>query len=331
MNDSPAISNPNLVGNPNLKTQWEGFEIPVLSELYGQTVAVISDYDSALAGRSFPCADGSDYQLTRHEKQQLANNLSPEDFTPSFSLKSPLNFLAACEPTGNFIKLPAFQLEKGDYQALSTLFKKAGGKYQANRNQFHFSTNAAELYDFLLENEISNLQKEFQFFETPAYYAEEAVKLAEIEPDSTILEPSAGQGAILKALAKYHPAHQVDGFELMPQNREILAGCKNFNLLGEDFLTCQQTYDRIIANPPFRKNQDITHIRKMYELLNPGGVLVSFAAPSFLTSSKKTEAEFRDWLNDLKIENVKIIRVPANAFKASGTNIPTVILKIVKK
>ena len=91
-----------------------------------------------------------------------------------------------------------------------------------------------------------------------------------------ILEPSAGRGALIKAINKVLPDKIVDCYEIMELNKTFLNKIPTANLIGSDFLRFNITnlYDKIIANPPFRNNQDIDHIRKMFSCLKEGGNIV---------------------------------------------------------
>jgi 16S rRNA G1207 methylase RsmC len=118
----------------------------------------------------------------------------------------------------------------------------------------------------------------------------------------------------------------------MPVNQTILSKIKNINFRCDDFmypnsLSYINKYDRIIANPPFTNNQDIDHIRQMYDFLKPGGRVVSIASKHWTFSNNKKETEFRDWLDKV---NAEVQDVDAGAFKESGTNISTCIIIINK-
>jgi 16S rRNA G1207 methylase RsmC len=174
-----------------------------------------------------------------------------------------------------------------------------------------------------------NIQKETQFFPTPEKLADRLVEYAEIEIGHSILEPSAGQGAIVKAIVKAHPNHNVDCFELSEINKNVLESLPYAFIIGRDFIKNDPVgpYDRIIANPPFSKNQDIDHIRKMYECLKPGGRIVTIASNHWRYSNNKKETAFREWLEELSVIPED---VPAGEFSESGTKIATCILIIDK-
>jgi hypothetical protein len=118
-------------------------------------------------------------------------------------------------------------------------------------------------------------------------------------------------------------------YELMDINRSILEKTAGVKLIGDDFMKAATVvqYDRIIANPPFTKNQDIDHIRLMYNLLKPGGVIVALSSPSWTFGSQKKQVEFREWTQSV---DAYIEEIPVDTFKESGTGIRTVLIKIKK-
>lgn len=236
--------------------------------------------------------------------------------------------LLKCKVEGNTLMLPPMSdgpLE--NYQEVRTALLKAGAKYK--RNTFVFPNAAQSYIDRLTNGESVNIQKEFQFFATPDALADRLVELAEIDETHFILEPSAGQGAIIKAINRVFPDKEVFCYELNPINQNVLMEMYSTNLIGSDFLANngERSYDRIIANPPFAKNQDIDHITEMYKLLNKGGRVVTIASKHWQYSSNKKEKGFREWLDSV---NAEIIEVEAGEFKDSGTSIASVIIVIDK-
>lgn len=224
---------------------------------------------------------------------------------------------------GNRLELPKNE-QFANYAQVKKCLITAGGKY--NRCGFIFSDDAQAVKDRLIGGEAINDKKKFQFFATPAALAAQIVELANIQPDSRMLEPSAGQGAIAELLRA--KGGELRTVELMPQNIAALdrLGLSPFE---GDFLTMDSLtlghFDRIVANPPFTKNQDIDHIRHMHKLLKPGGKLVSIASKSWTFGSQKKQVAFREWLDEVGATTTEI---PAGAFKESGTQISAVIVEI---
>jgi phospholipid N-methyltransferase len=160
---------------------------------------------------------------------------------------------------------------------------------------------------------------------------------ADIKQGESILEPSAGQGAIIDEIIKLmHDDNNLFYVEQMNTNLSIIykkyGHIKNvFDMhpLNDDFLLLSaKCFDKIIANPPFNKNQDIDHIYKMYECLNPGGRIVTIASKHWLLSSNKKEKAFKEWLYNTVESDVNTI--DAGTFSESGTKIETCLIIIDK-
>lgn len=234
--------------------------------------------------------------------------------------------LQKCKIEGNILFLPS--ISEGalvNYPEVRKALLNAGAKYK--RNTFVFSSDAQPFIDRLCGGESVNIKKEFQFFPTPEDISDWMVELAELNEEDMILEPSAGQGAIVKSIHK-HIDNLVFGFELMPENQNILREIEGFELIGSDFLKEKVGYfTKIIANPPFSKNQDIDHIRKMYDCLATGGVVVTVASKHWQLSSNRKETEFRDWLENLE---ATIYPIESGRFKESGTMVSSCIIVINK-
>ena len=238
--------------------------------------------------------------------------------------------LSKCKIEGNILFLPPISDGAlANYNEVRTALLNAGAKYK--RNTFVFPNDAQPYIDRLMGGDKVNIKQEFQFFGTPAKLADELVSRADVKKNHKILEPSAGQGAIVDAIVREVPSIWVDCCELMDINANILAKHSNVHFICEDFLKMPKQYDgyydRIIANPPFNKNQDIDHIRKMFECLKKGGRLVSIASKSWSFGSQKKQVAFREWLDEVGATTEEIEN---GAFKESGTTVGGFIIVIDK-
>ncbi|QIK58790.1 N-6 DNA methylase [Dysgonomonas sp. HDW5A] len=234
--------------------------------------------------------------------------------------------LKQCYIEDNIIKLPSMQLDRDLYLEVKTALELIGGKWKSGKTQgFVFKEDPTEYLEKLCNGEQINLKKEFQFFATPPAIAERLVDLADIKPEHVILEPSAGQGAIINAIHKVCPDAVVDCFELMDLNRSFLEKLDNINILGNDFLAEKKDklYDLIIANPPFSKNQDIEHVAEMYKCLKDNGRLISIMSNHWRFASGKKEAAFKEFIEE---EGARVYDLEPGDFKESGTNIQACII-----
>jgi hypothetical protein len=248
--------------------------------------------------------------------------------------------LDQCKIKDNVVFLPDVQLDRPLYMEVNKALQGIGGKWNRNKKGFVFTSDPSTLMGRVQQGEKINLKKDFQFFETPDELADQLVELAELDGQGkyledayahTILEPSAGRGAIIKAIKrKLSDGTIVYAHELMENNRKALEDMVNVRLSrNPDFLSNNNMlkFNRIIANPPFTKNQDIDHVKKMYEGLKLGGIMVSVMSNHWRISENKKETQFRQWIEKV---NAEIIDVPAGTFKSSGTSIATCIVKIKK-
>ena len=241
------------------------------------------------------------------------------------------DILKHCTLEANVLKLPKVQFNKKSYAEAKKWIEKAGGSWQGGKVQgFTFPFNAERVFSILHEGKRCDLQQEYQFFETPAEVADWLVMLAGgIHEDDMILEPSAGRGALIKAIHRACPSVMVECYELMPENREFLHALSNVILLGEDFTKDSSvgSYTKIIANPPFSGNQDIEHVRLMYERLEAGGTLAAITSPHWKFASEKKCVDFCQWLEEVRGE---VFEIGAGEFKGSGTSIGMMAVVINK-
>ncbi len=160
------------------------------------------------------------------------------------------------------------------------------------------------------------------FFPTPPAIVKRMIELADIRPGMTVLEPSAGTGAIADAIrqAGVEPICVEINWTLA----EILSK-KGYRTYCQDFLTFYTTIDRIIMNPPFEHGADIEHIRHAYTWLAPGGRLVAIASEGPFFRSDRKSIAFREWLDSVGGTSEKL---PDGSFLPSGTGVVTRIVVI---
>lgn len=143
------------------------------------------------------------------------------------------------------------------------------------------------------------------YFPTPKVTAEHLVEMADIKPGMSVLEPSAGKGNIADAIRENVPDANLKTIEWQGDLSDILR-LKGHEVIGSDFLEHKEQYDRIVMNPPFENLQDIDHVRHAYDLLKPGGKLVSIMSESPFFRSDKKAVAFREWLDSVGGTNEKL-------------------------
>lgn len=185
------------------------------------------------------------------------------------------------------------------------------------------------------ERELQELESEIRgwvgqidgFYPTPEDIARRMVRLSEIGDGHTILEPSAGGGAIADVITDEHPDADLEVIELHYSLADVLER-KGYELIGTDFFEVNgQRWDRIIQNPPFENLADIDHVRHAYDHLAEGGRLVSVMSESPFFRQDRKAREFRSWLFDVDARDVELEQ---GAFAESGTNVKARIVVIDK-
>lgn len=168
-------------------------------------------------------------------------------------------------------------------------------------------------------------------FTTPPAVVQRMIATAGLEPGMTVLEPSAGTGAIAG------PMHalgcNVDCVELSADLARVLDdGCYR-QVIRADFLEYgprdnpagAEYYDRVMMNPPFRGQADIAHVQHAFRFLKAGGLLVAVMSAGVEFRQDKTAEQFRKLVAD---HGGQIERLPADAFEGSGTSVRTVLVTL---
>lgn len=260
-----------------------------------------------------------------------------------------LNVLSFCKIEDAKVQIQG-QLDRSLYVAVNKVLEAAGGKWNRKAKSHVFEGNPVEILEnIILTGEITTKQ-DIDFFPTPDNIIEQMLNLADIKDGDIVLEPSMGDGAIIKRL--------VDKF------KGVIIGVEKDSLLKDAFLSdtafrikisdtlqkywatpdhsrlhhmdflkftnselAPEGFDKVIMNPPFSKQQDIDHVLHAYSLLKEKGVLVSVMSTSFTFRTNKKSVEFKEFLESIKAD---VIALPQGSFKKSGTMVNTVLVVIKK-
>jgi len=170
--------------------------------------------------------------------------------------------------------------------------------------------------------------RQAEFFETPSELAQAMAEFIDPQEGDLVLEPSAGRGALVRAIRAKCPEAELVVCEPLPLHRAELMGlgCK---LWGDDFTTAPEgrTFDHVIMNPPFSRRQDVKHITKALGLLRPGGRLAAIASAGVLYRDDTIGKGFRALIES---HGGTIEKNPEGCFKAAGTGVSTVTIFLTK-
>jgi predicted RNA methylase len=229
---------------------------------------------------------------------------------------------------GNSLKLTCGQLDRKMYVAVNKILEALGGKWNRKTAAHVFPDDPEDrITSVLLTGEVA-VPKDFGFFQTPEPLAKRVIDLAYLTPGMSVLEPSAGTGALAALAAEVVGAENVRCVELLPENCARLEGL-GFKVYQCDFLSFEPfpAFDRVVMNPPFGKQADIDHVTHAHRFLAPGGRLVAIMAAGVLFRDNRKTKAFRDLVgqNDGEIE-----QNPDGSFKPSGTSVSTVTVVMGK-
>jgi hypothetical protein len=229
------------------------------------------------------------------------------------------------------------QLERKLYEAVNKALAAMGGKWSRQDGGHVFDTDPRPRVEGLLETGNITVERD-GFFETPEAVVKRMLELVPLPGYSgIILEPSAGNGAILRVLLK-EPNSRWQYFYAIEKNFDRCANLrrdypdiKKVNVIGGDFLEYYptNTFDRIYMNPPFEEGQEIDHVMYAESLLatDRDSALISVMSEGpFFRGDKKATA-FREWFESVGGDSEAL---PDGAFKESGTGVKTRLIVIRK-
>jgi len=246
----------------------------------------------------------------------ITKKLSPEVLT----------ILKTAKIDGLTLRLTCAKLDRQLYLEVNEALEALGGNWNKKTQGHDFKENPTEkLQNAILTGEVTPPSKN-GYFPTPKPIVRQLIELADIKAGMDVLEPSAGQGAIAEELRSI--GAKVVCCEILPENIEVLKQ-KGYELAAEDFFTFNQndSVDRVVMNPPFEQEADIDHVLHAYDMLKQNGLLVSVMSSGTTFRNDKKAVDFRRFV---EANNGKIVPLPINSFKESGTGVNTVIAVIPK-
>lgn len=254
-----------------------------------------------------------------------------------------LAVLSTLSIDGPFVKIGE-QLDRKLYMQVNKVLEACGGKWERRHQAHLFDGDARERIEQVITlGEVTTAQ-DLGFFRTPEKLARQLVELADVQPGHFVLEPSAGDGAIVAEIIK----HDVGCFAIERDARRREQLIKRFSgpinlqtafativpptIGAEDFMEYDpiEPFDRVVMNPPFLKvglGDHLDHVRHAYSMLCHGGVLVSVLPAGVQFRNDRRHRDFREWAKAWgSIEDL-----PEDSFRASGTGVRTCVFRIKRE
>lgn len=234
--------------------------------------------------------------------------------------------LDRCEVRNAMLFLPG-QLDRTTYAQVNKALVAAGGKWNRSAGAHIFGEDPRDVLEAMIQTgEIVSIKQAFGYFATTPAVLGTIMEAARISAGQIMLEPSAGCGVI--ARAGLSAGAQVDCVEIRHDAAVALDQAGIFRQVAcDDFLTMpvRADYDRVVMNPPFAKQADLAHVRRAFDCLKPGGRLISVMASGVTERTNAASVAFRAFV---EAHRGTFTALPEAAFKASGTNVRTVMVAL---
>ena len=247
-----------------------------------------------------------------------------------------LTALSKAEIQDTNVKLTG-QLDRKLYLQVNEVLDGIGGKWNRKVKAHVFSEDPTDKLNAVIECGVLEPKVKTGYFPTPPALVARMIELAELDRKHMILEPSAGQGHIADEICSttgLHP-HEIMICEVLPENISILRKKEyvveelEFFALADELKANKMDFDRILMNPPFEAQADISHVTTAFSLLAEGGILVAIMSSGVMFRENKKTVVFKESIIDKYADVIE--NNPEGSFKESGTMVNTVIMRLVKK
>lgn len=220
-----------------------------------------------------------------------------------------------------------FEIDRTVYERMNKALKEMGGRWDGRK------AVRAHVFPYRIEEFMRQCLAAGEYpskydqgwFPTPPRLVTQLLDLAGIGAGTTVLEPSAGAGAIVTQAAQRGGV--VDAVEYDERRAGLLReqgdarSVTHADFLNLDPLDLKEGYDRVVMNPPFANGID--HIRHAIGFMSDDAVLVSVMSQGLMWNSDRKTTEFRQMVEDAEGE---IEKLPDDSFRECGTSIRTCLL-----
>ncbi|MGS2807777.1 hypothetical protein [Nocardia sp. MW-W600-9] len=245
--------------------------------------------------------------------------------------------LAESRIEGHNLVLPQ-QLSQADYRKINRVIESMGGRWNRRARAHVFPDDPTEtIAAAVARGTTPNTDRKIltAYFATPEPLARHLVAgphsgIAALAPGAHVLEPSAGDGALVRAILATNPGVEVTAVEpdraraaaidYDPRVTIVIAGFEEFAA------TLTSRYAAVVMNPPFALPGQPTvwmdHLYTAWDLLEGGGQLLALAPNGYTYRADRDHAAMRDFITAHGGHEP----LPAAAFTTSGTDTDTVLL-----
>jgi len=235
---------------------------------------------------------------------------------------------------GNAVRLPDAQLDPKLYQRVAEALENIGAPWNRKAKAHLFTTaEASGKFGALVMTGVSVIEKGLSYFPTPAMLAARVAGLAGAGPGRRILEPSAGEGAIVAALLSL--GAEVVAVEYDATRAATLrARFPGITVVQGDFLAMRPAelgfFDGVAMNPPFslagQPQADIDHVMHAATFAHRGGLVAAIVSQGVEFRDDKKSQAFRAFVAK---HGGAIETLPQQSFRETGTDVNSSLVTFV--
>ncbi|MEV6334643.1 hypothetical protein AB0M12_07985 [Nocardia vinacea] len=245
--------------------------------------------------------------------------------------------LAESRTEGNNLFLPK-QLSTADYRRVDRVIEAMGGKWNRRAQAHVFPGDPTEAIEAAVARgkTLNTSRKVLEaYFATPEGLARHIVAgehsgIAALAPGTHVLEPSAGDGALVRAILETNPTVQVTAVEPDRERAAAIEYDPRVTIVVSGFeefaATATPQFAAVVMNPPFalpgRSTVWMDHLYAAWELLIGGGQLLALAPGNYTFRTDRDHRAMREFVT----EHGGSEELPSGAFTTSGTQVDTVLL-----
>lgn len=239
---------------------------------------------------------------------------------------------------GCVVRLTCGQLSRPEYVAVNKALESMGGKWNRKQAAHVFPTSPADaIAAFIGGAAMAKPPRTSEgYVPTPADLAAQIVndhtEIDELDDGAAVLEPSAGDGAFVRAILSVNPTLAITAVEPNTARLDLInasagADLTRVNTTFEEFAaTTPSRYSAVVMNPPFAVPKGpsiwIDHVRLAYGLLTPGGRVTAIVPISLVQRQDRRHSAIRDLMK----EHGGYALLEEQAFKTSGTGVRTAVM-----
>jgi hypothetical protein len=228
------------------------------------------------------------------------------------------------------------------------VLRDLGGRYRSGRTGgYVFADDPAAGLARVLDGGSPSDRVAEGFVRTPDGLADrlclEFARIDALPEGSRVLEPSAGDGAIVHAVHRANPGVDVTAVEtdrerlsrVFPSGGPVRFWPKSFEEFGKAFFgalggDAYPWFDAVVMNPPFsvpgNRTIWVDHVELAWAMLRPGGRLAAVVPAGFGYRADRAHERIRG----LAREHGGADELPDGTFKAGGTAVRTCVLWAVR-